>query len=250
MPERPFVAVVNETLVRQAFPDQNAIGRTIHCPFDSSQGMTIVGVVGDVRQRGLDRDPMPECYMPYTQHAFNGATLSVVARTTGDPDAFAESFRRLAHEKSPDVPMTFTTMERLVSQSVAAPRFRALLFGIFAGLAICLAMAGIYGVMAHAVGQRSNELGIRIALGATAGSILRRVLTEGLVLTGAGLGLGLAAAVASTRLLTSVLFRVQATDPIVYLGVAILIGTVTLAASYIPARRASRIDPLILLRQE
>jgi predicted permease len=249
MPERPFVAVVNETLVRQAFPDQNAIGRTIHCRFDSAQGMTIVGVVGDVRQRGLDRDPMPECYMPYTQHAFNGVTLSVVARTTGDPNAFAESFRRLAREKSPDVPMKFTTMERLVSQSVAAPRFRALLFGIFAGLAICLAMAGIYGVMAHAVGQRSNELGIRLALGATAGSISRRVLTEGLVLTAAGLGLGLAAAIAGTRLLTSVLFHVQPTDPVVYSGVAILIGTVALAASYLPARRASRIDPLILLRQ-
>lgn len=248
--ERPFVAVVNETLVRQAFPDRNAIGRMIHCPFDSFQGMTIVGVVGDVRQRGLDRDPMPECYMPYTQHAFNGVTLSVVARTTGDPNAFAESFRRLAREKSPEVPMKFTTMEQSVSQGIAVPRFRALLFGIFAGLAICLAMAGIYGVMASAVGQRSNELGIRIALGASAGSVLRRVLTEGLLLTAVGLGLGLAAAVAGTRLLTSVLFRVQPTDPIVYMSVAILIGTVALAASYIPARRASRIDPLILLRQE
>ena len=248
--ERPAVAVVNETLVRQAFPNQSAIGRTIHCPFDSSQGMTIVGVVGDVRQRGRDRDPMPECYMPYTQHFFNGTTLSVVARTTGDPTAFADSLRRLARQKSPDVPMKFTTMEMLVSQSVAAPRFRVLLFGIFAGLAICLAMAGIYGVMAYAVAQRASELGIRIALGATAGSLLLRVLTEGLLLAAVGLGLGLAAAIAGTQWLTSVLFRVQPTDPVVYLGVAILLGTVALAASYIPARRASKTDALILLRQQ
>ena len=248
--ERPFVAIVNETLVRQAFANQSAIGRTIFCTFDSLQGMTIVGVVGDVRQRGRDRDPMPECYMPYTQHAFNGITLSVVARTAGDPSAFAESFRRLVRERSPDVPVKFTTMNVLVSQGVATPRFRAFLFGLFAVLALCLAMAGIYGVMAYAVGQRSSELGIRIALGATAGSVLRRVLADGLVLTAVGLGLGLAAAVAVTRMLTSVLFRVRSTDPAVYVAVAILLVAAALAASYIPARRASKIDPLTLLRQE
>ncbi|HJY08989.1 MAG TPA: ABC transporter permease, partial [Bryobacteraceae bacterium] len=151
---RPFVAVVNESVVRKSFPNQNPLGRTIFCPFDSLKGMTIIGVVGDVRQRGPASEPMPECYMTYGQHAFNGATLSMVVRTVGDPNALAATVRRLARERSPDVPMKFTSMEALLSENVAAPRFRTLLFAVFAGLAVCLAMAGVYGVMAYAVGQR------------------------------------------------------------------------------------------------
>src|SRR5437773_1839126 len=139
---RPFVAVVNEALVRQSFPNQNPVGRTIFCPFDSDKGMTIIGVVGDVRQRGPAREPMPECYMTYGQHAFNGATLSVVVRTAGDPNTLVDTVQRLARERSPDVPMKFTTMEALLSDNVAAPRFRTLLVAVFAGLALCLAMAG------------------------------------------------------------------------------------------------------------
>jgi putative ABC transport system permease protein len=248
--DRPFVAVVNEAVVRKSFPNQNPLGRTIFCPFDSLKGMTIIGVVGDVRQRGPAREPMPECYMTYGQHAFNGATLSAVVRTVGDPNALAKTVRRLARERSPDVPMKFTTMEALLSENVAAPRFRTLLFAVFAGLAVCLAMAGVYGVMAYAVGQRSNEIGLRIALGATTGSVLRLVLEEGLALAGLGLALGLAAAAAGTRLLTSMLFRVQPNDPAVYLAVAFLLGIVALVASYVPARRASKIDPLAAIRQE
>ncbi len=248
--DRPFVAVVNEALVRRSFPSQNPIGRTIFCPFDSLNGMTIIGVAGDVRQRGPEREPMPECYMTYGQHAFNGAALSMVVRTTGDPNALAETLRRLARERSPDVPMKFTTMETVLSENVAAPRFRTLLFSVFAGLAVCLAMAGVYGVMAYAVGQRTNEIGLRIALGAGTGSVLRLVLGQGLALAGLGLALGLAAAIAGTRLLTTMLFRVQPNDPVVYLAVAVLLGMVALVASYIPARRASRIDPLTAIRQE
>jgi predicted permease len=248
--DRPFVAVVNEALVRRSFPSQNPIGRTIFCPFDSLNGMTIIGVAGDVRQRGPEREPMPECYMTYGQHAFNGAALSMVVRTTGDPNALAETLRRLARQRSPDVPMKFTTMEAVLSENVAAPRFRTVLFAIFAGLAVCLAMAGVYGVMAYAVGQRTNEIGLRIALGAGTGSVLRLVLGQGLALAGLGLALGLAAAIAGTRLLTTMLFRVQPNDPMVYLAVAVLLGMVALVASYIPARRASRIDPLTAIRQE
>jgi putative ABC transport system permease protein len=248
--DRPFVAVVNEALVRKSFANQNPLGRTIFCPFDSLKGMTIVGVVGDVRQRGPGLEPMPECYMTYGQHAFNGVTLSVVVRTAGDPNALTETVRRLARERWPDVPMKFTTMEALLSENVAAPRFRTLLFAVFAGLAVCLAMAGVYGVMAYAVGQRSNEVGLRIALGATTGSVLRLVLGEGLALAGLGLVLGLAAAGAGTRLLISMLFRVQPNDPFVYVAVAVLLGMVALVASYVPARRASKIDPLTAIRQE
>jgi putative ABC transport system permease protein len=246
---RPSVAVVNEALVRKSFPGQSPIGRTIFCPFDAAPAMTIIGVVGDVRQFGPAREPQPECYMPYQQHQY-GTTLSIVARTAGNPIALSETVRRVAHDRSPDVPLKFTTMEALLSENVAAPRFRSLLFGLFAGIAVFLAMTGVYGVMAFAVGQRSSEIGLRIALGASTGSLLRLILGQGLVLAVAGLGLGLAAAIAGTRLLTSLLFQVQPNDPLVYLAVTVLLGIVTIAASYIPARRASRIDPLTSIRQE
>ena len=193
---------------------------------------------------------MPECYMTYGQHGFNGTTLSVVARTAGDPNALAEALRRLVRERSPEVPMRFTTMEAVLSENVATPRFRTLLFAVFAGLAVLLAMAGVYGVMAYAVGQRSNEVGLRMALGASTGSVLRLVLGQGLTLAGLGLALGLVAAVTASRLLTTMLFRVQPNDPAVYVAVAVLLGVVALAASYVPARRASKIDPLTAIRQE
>jgi putative ABC transport system permease protein len=248
--DTPFVAVVNEALVRKSFPKENPLGRTIFCPFDSLQGMKIIGVAGDVRQRGPEHEPMPECYMPYGQHAFNGAALSLVVRTAGDPKALVQTLRRLAHESNPDAPMKFTTMQAMLSDNVAAPRFRTVLFGVFAGLAVCLAMAGVYGVMAYAVGQRSNELGLRIALGATTGSVVRLVLGQGLALACIGLGLGLAASIAGTRLLKSMLFQVQPNDPFVYIAVAVMLGMVALVAGYIPASRAARIDPVVALRQE
>ncbi|HKE21099.1 MAG TPA: ABC transporter permease [Bryobacteraceae bacterium] len=247
--DKPAVAVVNEALVRKSFPGQNPIGRTIFCPFDAAPAMKIIGVVGDVHQFGPAREPLPECYMAYQQHQY-GTTLSIVARTIGNPSALSETVRRMAHKTSPEVPLKFTTMEALVSENVAAPRFRSLLFGLFAGIAVCLAMAGVYGVMAYAVGQRSNEIGLRIALGASTGSLLRLILGQGTILTAAGLALGLSAAVAGTRLLESLLFQVQPNDPLVYLAVSVLLGIVAIVASYVPARRASRIDPLAAMRQE
>ncbi len=248
--DRSFVAVVNEALVRRSFSGENPIGRTIFCPFDSSKGMAIIGVVGDVRQFGPAREPMPECYMTYQQHQYNGTTLSIVARTAGNPTALTETLRRLTRDRSPDVPMKFTTMEATLSENVAAPRFRTLLFGIFAALAVLLAMAGVYGVMAYAVGQRSGEIGVRMALGASAKSVLRLILGQGAALAGLGLALGLAGAIAGTRLLTTMLFQVRPNDPVVYLAVTILLGVVAFLASYVPARRASKVDPLTALRQE
>ena len=249
-PDRPFVAVVNEALVRQSFPNQDPVGRTIFCPFDSLKGMKIIGVVGDVRQRGPEREPMPECYMPYGQHGFNGPALSLVVRTVGNPHALEQTLRRLAHETNPGAPMRFTTMEAMLSGEVAAPRFRTILLAVFGALAVCLAMAGVYGVVAYAVGQRTNEIGVRVVLGARPGGVVRLVLREGVTLAAVGLGFGFAASFAGTRLLKSMLFQVQANDPTVYIAVAALLSAVTLLASYVPASRAAKIDPAAVLRQE
>jgi putative ABC transport system permease protein len=247
---RQPVAIVNEALVRVSFGGEDPIGRTIYCPFDNLDAMTIVGVVGDVRQRGPDHEPQPECYLNYRQHAFNGNTLHILVRTSADPGALSQTIQRIALQLSPEVPMKFTTMEATLAGNVAAPRFRTLLFGLFAGLAVCLAMAGVYGVMAFAVGQRSSEIGLRMALGASDGAVLQMILRQGLLLVGIGLAVGLGAAFAASRVIEAMLFEVESNDPLVYLTVAVLLAIVTLFASYIPARRAARIDPLTALRQD
>jgi putative ABC transport system permease protein len=247
---RQPVAIVNEALVRVSFGGEDPVGRTIYCPFDNSDAMTIVGVVGDVRQRGPDREAQPECYLNYRQHAFNGNTLHILVRTSADPVAVSQTVRRLALELSSEVPMKFTSMEATLAGNVATPRFRTLLFGLFAALAVCLAMAGVYGVMAFAVGQRSSEIGLRMALGASEGAVLQMILRQGLLLVGIGLAIGLAAALAGSRLIEAMLFEVESNDPLVYLTVAVVLAMVTVIASYIPARRAARIDPLTAIRQE
>lgn len=248
--DAPFTAVINEELARRSFPGEDSLGRTIFCPFDSFQGMTIVGLVGDVRQHGPAGEPMPECYIPYQQHRYNGNTLSVLVRTAGDPAALAETVRRLAYDRWPEIPVKFTTMESMLAEHVAAPRFRTLLVGIFAALAVGLAMAGVYGVMAYALGQRSKEIALRIALGASAASVRWLVLGHGAALTGLGLALGLSSAAAATRSLATVLFEVKPTDPIVYVSVAVLLGSVAMLASYVPAMRAANVDALAALREE
>jgi putative ABC transport system permease protein len=247
----PLTAIINETLGRRSFPGQDPIGRTIFCGLDTDKPMRIVGIVGDVRQYGPAQRPEPEIYVPYGQHTQSaGTSLSVVVRTTIAPGALAETLRRAVYNRSPDVPVRFSTLDDHVAQNVATPRFRTLLLGIFAAIAVCLAMAGVYGVLAYRVSQRTNEIGLRMALGATPGGILRLVLRQGLVFVGLGVTLGLAGALAATRVLTSMLFEVKPTDPIAYAGAAVLIGAVALAASYTPARRAARIDPTVALRHE
>lgn len=245
-------AIINEALAKKSFPGQNPIGHVIFCgmDMDSMKGMTIVGVVGDVRQYGPAHEPSPELYMPYEQHPGASTALSVLVRTTNDSGSLQETLRRKTRERSPDVPVKFTTMDESLAENVAAPRFRTLVLGIFAAVAVCLAMAGVYGVMAYLVGQRSSEIGLRMALGARPGDISRLVLREGMLLVGAGILLGLAGAFATTRLLTSMLFEVKPADPTTYAAVAVLLAGVALAASYIPAHRASKVDPLIALRQE
>ena len=188
--------------------------------------------------------------MPFEQHARASASLFLVARTTSEPLALAETLRQKARALSTDVPVRFTTLQAELAQTVAAPRFRTLLLGAFAGLAVLLAMAGVYGVMAYVVGQRTGEIGLRVALGASAAQVMRMVLGQGLKLAAIGIAIGLAASAAASTMLTKLLFGVKPTDPATYAGVALLLGAVAAAACYLPARRATRVDPLTALRQE
>jgi predicted permease len=248
--EAPFAAVINEELARKSFPGQDPIGRTIFCGMDSPNPMTIVGVVGNVRQWGPATPAWPEIYMPFEQHPFFATALSLVVRTPGEPSSLSEALRRKIRERSPDVPVKFTTIEASLADNVATPRFRTLLLTIFAGLAVFLAMAGVYGVMAYVVSQRSSEIGLRMAMGAGSGAVLRLVLGQGLKLAAIGVVLGLAGAIAATRALTSVLYEVKPTDPLTFVAVTAALLVVASAASYFPARRATRVDPLLALRQE
>jgi putative ABC transport system permease protein len=248
--DRPLVAIVNEALVRKSLGDQDPIGRTIFCSWDKKGGMTIVGVVGDTRQRNPGLEPMPDCYMPYLQHAYNGNTLNVVARVDGDAMGLAPDVRRAAAEIAPDVPVSFTTMEATIGKRMEEPRFRALLFAVLAGIAGCLAMAGVYGVVAHAVQHRSREIGLRMALGASQMAVLRMMLGRGVLLAAVGTVLGLAGAFGATRFLETMLFEVQPLDGPVYAGVALLLGIVTVIASYVPARRAAVMNPADVLKAD
>jgi predicted permease len=248
--DRPLVAIVNEALVRKSFGRQDPIGRRIHCLFDRSDPMTIVGVVGDVRQRNPAIEPTAECYMPYQQHSYNSNTLNVVIRTAGNPLDVAPTVRRVAADVSREVPVSFTTMDAMVSDSVAESRFRALLFGLFAGVAVCLAMAGVYGVMAFTVAQRSREIGVRVALGATRLSVVRSVLGHGLGVATCGLAVGLAIAAVASRLVEAMLFDVRRFDIPVYGGVSALVAVITLIAGFVPSWRAAMVNPGDILKTE
>jgi putative ABC transport system permease protein len=249
-PDAPFVAVINEKLAARAFAGRDPIGHTIVAGLDSLKPMTIVGVVGDIRQRGPVLDSDAEIYMPYEQHPIVSTQLRIVARTILAPEQLAKTVRHVAREIAPETPLKFTTMQARMSENLAAPRFRTLLLTIFGVLAVTLAMAGIYAVMSFLVNQRTGEIGLRMALGARSGDVLRMVLARGIWLAAAGLALGLIGSLAAARLLSTMLFGVTATDPTTYAAVIVLVGVIALAASYLPARRAAHIDPLAALRQE
>jgi predicted permease len=248
--DAPFTAIINEALARKSFPGQDPLGRTIYCGLDSMKGMQIVGVVGDIRQYGPAAPPAPEIVMPYEQHPQTVTALDIVVRASVPGSALWGPIQRKVRARSTEVPMKFASMQDMLAENTAAPRFRTLLLGLFAAIAVCLAMAGVYGVVAYTVGQRSSEIGLRMALGARTGDVLRLILGQGMTLTGIGLAVGLVAAVAATRLVASMLFEVKASDPATYIGVAALIAAVSLAASYIPARRAARVDPASALRRD
>jgi putative ABC transport system permease protein len=248
--DAPRTAIINESLARQAFRNGDPLGHVIFCAFDSLEPLTIVGVVGDVRQYGPALKPSPECYLPYLQHGFNNATLSIVVRTSGAPGLLADTMRQKAHERSPDASVKATTMDVLVAGKFAAPRFRATLIALFGAVALSLALAGIYGVMAYTVAQRSREIGLRMALGATSHNVLWMMLRRGSQIVATGLVIGLLGAALMTRLVTAMLFEIRPNDGITYASVVALLGVMSTLAIYLPARRSSKIEPMIALRAD
>jgi putative ABC transport system permease protein len=242
--------IVNRTLVERFFSDRDPIGRRIRIgPNPKAPWRTIVGVVGDMHQAGPEVPALPELYLPVTQDVFADTSLAV--RAPGDPLALAATLRDVVHSIDPQLAIIqMTTMEQIVTEHVASRRLLMILLAVFAGVALLLALVGIYGVMGNAVSQRTNEIGVRMALGAQRGEIVQMILREGAALGLAGLGLGVAIALAVTRLLKSALFGVTPTDVSTYASVVALMLVVGLVACYLPARRAARVDPLSAIRAE
>jgi putative ABC transport system permease protein len=251
----PAVVVINATMARNFFHSENPLGKRMQLgatPEQEVPWMEIVGVVGDVLP-GLGLDPQSEMYLPYRQAdaLLPVFQLSVVLRTAGEPKTQASALRSALAEMDPNQPLVnVRTMEDNMSATVAQPRFRTWLIGIFAGLALTLAAVGIYGVMSYSVTQRTNEIGIRVTLGAQPSDVFRGVIGEGLRFVLVGVGIGLAAGLILTRLLQSFLYGISASDPLTFSAVAILLLLVALAASFFPARRATRVDPIVALRYE
>jgi putative ABC transport system permease protein len=253
----PGVAVISRTLARRVWPDGNALGQRILMGGGATDSVwrTIVGIVGDVRHRGLDTDPRPEIYLPHAQFpAGTGTalrTLRLVLRTETDPARFTGALRAAVAELDPEIPLAeVQTMEEALGAWAAERRLTMLLVGGFALLALTLGAVGVYGVIAHLVVQRTREIGIRIALGAVPREILQLVIAQGAWLAGLGIVAGMLGALAVTRLLTGLLFQVRPTDPVTFAGTALLLALVAAAASLIPALRATRVDPIEALRAE
>jgi putative ABC transport system permease protein len=245
----PLAVLINQSLARQFWPGQDPIGARISS--DGKTWATIQGVVGDVRQGGLRTEPVPEVYLSYSQDPFAWPYLTLLVHTSFDPLKLAGSIQSAVWSVEKDLPITsVVTMERIRSHSIVQPRLTALLLSVFAGLALILATVGIYGVMAYSVTQRTHEMGLRMALGARASDVLTLVVGNGMLLAAIGVGLGLAGAFAMTRVLEKFLWGVRPTDPVIFIALSLLLGAVAALASYIPARRATHVDPMVALRYE
>ena len=245
----PSVAVINETLARAYFPGESPIGQRIALRGAPNEWREIVGIVADINQFGLEKEHKPTFYAPFRQE--DAVALNLVVRTAADPAALLPALRAriLAADKFTAITRV-RTLEELVSASIAQPRFYALLLALFAGIALTLAVIGIYGVMAYSVSRRTHEIGIRMALGAEASRIVRMIVGQGILLIGVGVSLGLLAARGLTGVLRDLLFGVQPTDPVTFALIASGLTLAALPACWIPARRAARVDPLTALRHE
>lgn len=244
------VVLINQTLARRHWPLEDPLGKKI--AFDSfgrAMNCEIVGVVGDVRPRGLDQEPQPEIYLPYAQAPFGSATWLV--RTAGDPLSLLPAVKEKIREVNPTQTFaSIATLEQLLDHSTSRRRFNLFLLGSFAALALLLAGIGLYGLISYTTAQRTQEIGIRIALGAQGGDVLQLVIGQGMKLALAGVALGLVTSLGLTRLMASLLFGISATDTLTFAGVSLLLLSVALLACWIPARRATKVDPMIALRYE
>jgi predicted permease len=250
-PSAPLVTVISEALAQRYFPNEDPIGKQLAFAFPPSSALhrEIVGIVGDVRDRSLGQDPPPTMYVPYAQAPFWGA--EIVTRSNLSAGSVATTIRSQAGQIDKNLPITdVKAMASAIDMSVAQPRFRAWLVGLFGVMALILAAAGIFGVISYSVACRTHEIGIRMALGATPANVLRQILGESARFMLVGLAAGVAVALGVTRLLASLLFAVRPADPLTFCGVAILLISAALLASYIPARRAMRVDPIAALRHE
>jgi predicted permease len=245
-PKTPPVALVNRSLARRYWAGDSPLGRRISADTGKTW-LTVVGVVGDVRHYGLDTDPADEMYLPFAQAPIREGSL--VVRTTGDPHVAARLIEDEIHATDPDQPVAnVRTLEEIRSEFLASPRLTASLLGMFALLALVITGAGLAGVVAFSVSQRTQEIGVRMALGAERGEVLGMVLREGMRLVLAGLVIGVAGALGATRLMSGLLYGVGATDPLTFSGVGLVLVVVAATACLIPARRAATVDPMVALR--
>ncbi len=248
------VAIVNETLARRFFPSEDPVGRRMKPGFDDSVWSTIVGVVGNVKHAGLDAETNAEMYYPYLQVPaemmnFVEGSMTIVVRSQGDPTALTSAIRAAVLVIDPQQPVFHVkTMQQLLNGSIAQPRLRAILLGVFAAVALALAVVGLYGVVSYSVSQRSNEMGVRAALGAGRGDLMRLVLGEGARLAATGVLIGVASSFLVTRALSKLLFGVKPGDPVTFTLIPLILLVAALLACYFPALRASRTDPSIAMR--
>jgi putative ABC transport system permease protein len=262
----PWVIDINETMARRFFPNEDPIGKLVLtklqggvASLEEERPREVVGVVGDVRHFGFDSDVLPMMYSSYHQHGMKYPSgfytyhtwKSITIRTAGDPMRLVGPLQKLVAEVDKDQALfSVQSIEHGLSESVSFDRFQMNLFGIFGGLGLALATVGIYGVMSYLVAQRTHEIGVRVALGAGPRDVLRMVILRGLKTTAIGLAVGIAASLALTRLIAGFLYHVKTTDPATYALVALVLMTVALVACYVPARRATKVDPLVALRHE
>jgi putative ABC transport system permease protein len=244
--ETAKVVIISELLARQVFPTEEPLGKRLVMAM-GNQPYEIIGIVGDIHHRALESDPAAAMYMP----TYSGPWMNIVVRTKGDPASLAAAVRKEVRAIDPDQPVAAVkTMEEWVDTAVAGPRYRTALLALFALVALLLASTGIYGVMSYSVSQRTHEIGVRMALGARQLDVLKLVVRQGMTLVVVGVALGLAGAIALTRVMSTLLFGVSAKDPVTFVIVAALLTLVAFVACYLPARRATKVDPLVALRYE
>ena len=248
--DSPHVALISASLARERWPGQDPLGHTIE--FGNMDGdlrlLTIVGIVGDVHEYGADVPPDPTVYVNLFQRPHSDMTVTMLS--DGDTQSVTSAARHVLHEMNPEVPPKFNTFEQVYSASLGPRRFNLILIGFFAAIALVLATAGVFGVMAYSVSRRTREIGVRVALGATSRDVVAMILSQGLRTVLVGIVVGIAGSLALTRALQSLLFMVSATDPLTFAGVILLLICVAVLACYIPARRASKVDPMVALRYE